>query len=62
MYSNADAAALYDVLNPLGPSDDFYLSFLMDAPSVLVVARAATGLRTVEEQDPRIGGLVPPDV
>jgi SAM-dependent methyltransferase len=37
MYSDADAAALYDVLNPWGPSDDFYLSFVMDAPTVLDV-------------------------
>jgi SAM-dependent methyltransferase len=37
MYSDADAAALYDRLNPWGPSDDFYLSFVVDAPSVLDV-------------------------
>jgi SAM-dependent methyltransferase len=37
MYSDADATALYDRLNPWGPSDDFYLSFVMDAPSVLDV-------------------------
>ncbi|GAB2731160.1 class I SAM-dependent methyltransferase [Kitasatospora kifunensis] len=35
MYSDADAAALYDHLNPWGSSDDFYLSFVLDAPSVL---------------------------
>ena len=29
--------ALYDRLNPWGPSDDFYLSFVMAAPSVLDV-------------------------
>ncbi|MCI0688219.1 MAG: class I SAM-dependent methyltransferase [Sporichthyaceae bacterium] len=37
MYSDADAAALYDLLNPWGPSDDFYLSYLLEAPSVLDV-------------------------
>jgi SAM-dependent methyltransferase len=34
-YSDAEAAALYDVLNPWGPSDDFYLSFIESAASVL---------------------------
>jgi len=37
MYSDEDAAALYDVLNPWGPSDDFYLALVMDAASVLDV-------------------------
>ncbi|SDY01979.1 Methyltransferase domain-containing protein [Modestobacter sp. DSM 44400] len=37
MYSDADAAALYDVLNPWHPSDDFYLSLVMEAASVLDV-------------------------
>jgi SAM-dependent methyltransferase len=37
MDADADAAALYDLLNPWGPSDDFYLSYVMDAPSVLDV-------------------------
>lgn len=37
MYSDAEAAALYNVLNPWGPSDDFYLSLAMAAPSVLDV-------------------------
>jgi hypothetical protein len=40
MYSDADAAALYDRLNPWGPSDDFYLSFVMDAPDVAALERA----------------------
>ena len=35
MYSDADAAALYDHLNPWGPSDDFYLSAVLGARSVL---------------------------
>lgn len=37
MYSDADAAALYDVLNPWGPSDDFYLSYVLAAGAVLDV-------------------------
>jgi ubiquinone/menaquinone biosynthesis C-methylase UbiE len=37
MYSDEEAAALYDVLNTWGPSDDFYLALVMDANSVLDV-------------------------
>lgn len=37
MYSDEEAAALYDVLNAWGPSDDFYLALVMDAKSVLDV-------------------------
>ena len=36
-YSDEDAAALYDVLNPWGPSDDFYLAMMLDVRSVLDV-------------------------
>ena len=36
-YSDADAAALYDLLNPWGPSDDFYLSYVLAASAVLDV-------------------------
>jgi SAM-dependent methyltransferase len=36
-YSDEEAAALYDVLNPWGPSDDFYLGLVLDAKSVLDV-------------------------
>jgi SAM-dependent methyltransferase len=43
MYPDADAAALYDLLNPWGPSDDFYLSYVMDAPSVVDVG-CGTGM------------------
>ena len=43
MYSDAEAAALYDVLNPWGPSDDFYLSYVMEASSVLDVG-CGTGM------------------
>ncbi len=37
MYSDEEAAALYDVLNAWGASDDFYLALVMDAKSVLDV-------------------------
>jgi SAM-dependent methyltransferase len=36
-YSDEQAAALYDVLNPWGISDDFYLALVMEARSVLDV-------------------------
>jgi ubiquinone/menaquinone biosynthesis C-methylase UbiE len=35
--SDAEAAELYDVLNPWGPSDAFYLGLVMEAPSALDV-------------------------
>jgi SAM-dependent methyltransferase len=35
VYSDAEAAALYDVLNPWHPSDEFYLRLIMAAPSAL---------------------------
>ena len=37
MYSDAEAAALYNVLNTWGPSDDFYLAHVMSAQDVLDV-------------------------
>jgi SAM-dependent methyltransferase len=37
VYSDDDAAALYDLVNPWGPSDDFYLWYVMAADSVLDV-------------------------
>lgn len=37
MYSVDEAATLYDVLNPWGPSEDFYLALVMSATSVLDV-------------------------
>lgn len=36
-YSDAEAAALYNILNPWGPSDDFYLGIVMQAASALDV-------------------------
>jgi SAM-dependent methyltransferase len=35
VYSDAEAAALYDVLNPWHLSDEFYLPLIMAAPSAL---------------------------
>ena len=37
MYSDDDAAALYDLLNPWDASDEFYLSYVLAASSVLDV-------------------------
>jgi SAM-dependent methyltransferase len=37
VYSDDDAAALYELLNPWEPSDDFYLWYVMAADSVLDV-------------------------
>jgi SAM-dependent methyltransferase len=37
LYSDAQAAALYDVLNPPGPDDAFYLGLVMNASAVLDV-------------------------
>ena len=36
-YSDKEVAALYGVLNPWSPSDDFYLSLVMEAAAVLDV-------------------------
>jgi SAM-dependent methyltransferase len=37
LYSDAEAASLYNALNPWGASDAFYLSLVMASPSVLDV-------------------------
>jgi len=62
MYSDADAAALYDVLNAWGPSDDFYLSHVIASTSVLDVG-CGTGMllhRARESGHPgRLCGLDP---
>ncbi len=36
-YSDEEAAALYDVLNAWGPSEEFYLALMLEARSVLDV-------------------------
>ncbi|NKY97782.1 class I SAM-dependent methyltransferase [Nocardiopsis alborubida] len=36
-YDSPDVAALYDILDPWGPGDDFYLDLVMAAPRVLDV-------------------------
>jgi SAM-dependent methyltransferase len=37
VYSDIEAAALYDALNPSGPDDDFYLALVLEAGAVLDV-------------------------
>jgi ubiquinone/menaquinone biosynthesis C-methylase UbiE len=64
MYPDADAAALYDVLNPWGPSDDFYLSYVMDAASVIDVGCGTGGLLHRARESGHTGRLhgIDPDV
>jgi SAM-dependent methyltransferase len=64
MYSDEEAAALYDVLSPWGPSDDFYLSLVMDAASVLDVGCGTGGLLNRARQTGHAGRLcgVDPDL
>ena len=63
-YSDADAAALYDVLNQWGPSDDFYLSYAMPAASVLDVGCGTGSLLAKAREDGHAGRLagIDPDV
>jgi SAM-dependent methyltransferase len=62
VYSDADVAALYDVLNPWGPSDDFHLALVMAAPTVLDVGCGTGGLLARARQaghDGRLCGVDP---
>jgi SAM-dependent methyltransferase len=62
VYSDDQVTALYEVLNPWGPGDDFYLRLVMDAPSVLDIG-CGTGamLRRAREagHSGRLCGLDP---
>jgi SAM-dependent methyltransferase len=62
-YSDDEAAALYDVLNPWSPSDDFYLALVMDAGSVLDVGCGTGALLHRAREDGHAGRLcgVDPD-
>jgi SAM-dependent methyltransferase len=54
MYSDDDVAALYDVLNTWGPSDEFHLRLAMRADSVLDVGcGTGTVLRRAREEGHR---------
>lgn len=63
-YSDRDTAALYDLLNPWGPSDAFYLGLVMDARSVLDVGCGTGALLHRARRDGHAGRLcgVDPDV
>lgn len=61
-YSDDDVAALYEILNPWGPGDDFYLGLVMAADSVLDIGCGVGGLlRRAREQGHggRLCGLDP---
>jgi SAM-dependent methyltransferase len=62
-YSDDEAAALYDVLNPWGPSDAFYLALVMSATTVLDVGCGTGALLKRAREDGHRGRLcgVDPD-
>jgi SAM-dependent methyltransferase len=57
-YSDDEVAALYDVLNPWGPGDDFYLALVMEAASVLDVGCGTGALLDRARQAGHSGRLV----
>jgi len=57
MYSDEEAAALYDVLNAWGPSDDFYLALVMEAASVLDVGCGTGAMLHRARQEGHVGRL-----
>ncbi len=57
-YSDADVAALYDILNPWAASDDRYLALAMAAPSVLDVGCGTGALLRRARADGHTGRLV----
>ncbi|MBB5786438.1 class I SAM-dependent methyltransferase [Jiangella mangrovi] len=64
MYSDDDVAALYEVLNPWGPGDDFYLGLVMAAGAVLDVGCGPGGLLRRAREEGHHGRLcgLDPDV
>jgi ubiquinone/menaquinone biosynthesis C-methylase UbiE len=64
VYSDADAAALYDVLNPWAASDDFHFRYVMTAASVLDVGCGTGHLLHRARRDGHTGRLcgVDPDL
>ncbi|MBA3380789.1 MAG: class I SAM-dependent methyltransferase [Actinobacteria bacterium] len=57
MYSDEEAAALYDVLNAWGPSDDFHLALVMEAASVLDVGCGTGAMLHRARQEGHVGRL-----
>jgi ubiquinone/menaquinone biosynthesis C-methylase UbiE len=57
-YQDLVLARLYDAMNPWGPSDDFYLGYVMAAASVLDVGCGTGGLLARARADGHTGDLV----